>query len=361
MRLMAWQWIRLGCLCVMLAGYGAVVSAQDAPATPAPAKDAKAPADNSKAPDAQKDQRYLAGPPSADQALADQLPDQAQWLTAGDDRFVGLTLPETTGNPQGAVLIVSDIGLSADAGLAGGLRRKLPDFGWFTLSIGLPLPPVPALPPIKAANDQAAGSAKQNAKPAADKAKPVQAASGQSSGAGGAGVTIDVAQPGGGQQPPDSAKDFMKAAEARLAAGLAYLQGAGYGNLALIGVGRGADVIAHYAADNGKKLPTAGMALIWVRADMTGDVAKDLGKALGDGFALPLLDIVNVDQPMAAAQARLGAARRANFTQYQQQWLPLDNRYGMGASDNVVSRVSSWLDVHLKGMKAKAYPAKGGS
>lgn len=353
MRLTVWRWVWIGCLSAMLTGYGALVSAQDAPATPASGKDAKAPADSGKAPDAQKDQRYLAGPPTADQALADQLPDQAQWLTAGDDRFVGLTLPETTGNPQGAVLIISDIGLSADAGLAGGIRRKLPDVGWFTLSIGLPQPPVPVLPPVKA---PAAGATTQAApKQDASKTNPAPAANGQN---GGGGVTIDVAQPGGDQQPPDNAKDFMKASEARLAAGLAYLQGAGYGNIALIGVGRGADVIAHYAADNSKKLPTGGMALIWVRADMTGDVAKDLGKALGDGFALPVLDIVNVDQPMATAQARLGSTRRANFTQYQQQWLPLDNRFGMGAADGVVSRISSWLEVNLKGMKAKAYPAK---
>ena len=342
-------------LVLMLAAVS--VRAQGAPASPSPApapgKDAAG-----KTAEAPSDQRYMMGPQQADQVLADQFPDQAQWLTAGQDRFVGLSLPETTGNPQGAVLIIADIGLSADSGLAGGLRRKLPDYGWFTLSIGLPPSPLPTLParslPAKvsgAANGKVAadGSKDKTQDKAADTAKSAKEG----------GITIDVAQAGGDQAMPGSAKDFMTLAKARLAAGLSYLQGAGYGNIALIGVGRGADVIAHYAADNSKTLPRAGMAMVWVRADMTGDAAKNLGKALGDGFAMPVLDIVNSDRSLTFADARQGAARRANFANYQQQWLPLDDSSGLGATDNVVSRVSSWLELNLKGMKAKAYPAKG--
>lgn len=61
-------------------------------------------------------------------------------LGEGDNAFLGLSLQQRTANPQGAVLILHDQGHNPDwPVLLQQTRHYLPDVGWNTLSIALPL------------------------------------------------------------------------------------------------------------------------------------------------------------------------------------------------------------------------------
>lgn len=75
------------------------------------------------------------------QAMADvQNEDEVVILGEGDEAFLGLWLQQRTANPQGAVLILHDEGHNPDwPKLLQQARNYLPDVGWTTLSIALPL------------------------------------------------------------------------------------------------------------------------------------------------------------------------------------------------------------------------------
>lgn len=92
----------------------------------------------------------LATPPASrhhdpEQSLSEQLKRDlpaGEWLelkTAAAP-FLALYRPEQMGRPQGAVLLLHDIDTHADeANVVGLLRRRLPEQGWRTLSLQLPL------------------------------------------------------------------------------------------------------------------------------------------------------------------------------------------------------------------------------
>jgi hypothetical protein len=76
--------------------------------------------------------------PSNDELLAQQVPaDQIWWLTAGEDKFLGLYISEETGRDSyGAALILPDPGRPADwPVLTRTLRELLPKHRWHTLAI----------------------------------------------------------------------------------------------------------------------------------------------------------------------------------------------------------------------------------
>lgn len=66
--------------------------------------------------------------------------EQVVILGEGDNAFLGLSLQQRTANPQGAVLILHDQGHNPDwPVLLQQARNYLPNVGWDTLSIALPL------------------------------------------------------------------------------------------------------------------------------------------------------------------------------------------------------------------------------
>lgn len=83
------------------------------------------------------------------QGLQNQLSaDEQQQLEAGDEAFLALWLPANAGTAAGIVVIVPGDGESADwPQVVSPLRKKLPNAGWSTLSLTLPDPQAPSLPP----------------------------------------------------------------------------------------------------------------------------------------------------------------------------------------------------------------------
>lgn len=265
-----------------------------------------------------------------------KLTNQVQWLKADGTRFAGLALPPNRAGASRAVLIVADLGQSPDTALAGNLRRALPDSGWFTLSIPLPEPPLSPGP----------SATKQPAPTSAPEASTTSAPAKSSAPSSGSSVTIDLASD---QAPANTAahKDFMASAVKRVEAAVSYLQGAGYKDLALVGVGHGADALMHAVADGKQNLGGAGVGLIWIRPVFTGPEQKDMGKLLGKGFGAAILDLVDADASGADYRARAGSLARAGIGHYSQQLMPLGGPFGTLDGDAVVSRVRSWLNANF--------------
>jgi len=66
-------------------------------------------------------------------------PGEAQWLTAGGQRFLALLRAQDTPRPVGGAILMHDVGENADwPAVIRPLRRGLPRRGWQTLSIQLP-------------------------------------------------------------------------------------------------------------------------------------------------------------------------------------------------------------------------------
>lgn len=268
-----------------------------------------------------------------------RLADQVQWLKTDGSRFAALALPATKAGPARAALIVADLGQSPDTAMAGLLRRRLPDDGWFTLSIALPGPPVQPGITSGEATSAAAGSTATST--------PVASAT-SSAGDSGRAVTIDLAN---SMVSANSAvhRNFMVSAVKRVSAAVSYLQNAGYRQLALIGVGHGADALMHAVADGKQTLNGPGVAIVWVRPLFSGPESRDMGKVLGKSFQSPILDLVDPQSPHSGYKRRAGSMARAGLGAYSQQQLPISGPYSTLGGDAVVARVSGWLDMHLPG------------
>lgn len=314
---------------VMLAGLSAMAAwgATSAPASsPSPSPAAGSAAETS-AP-----QRYMITD-DWDSAPSGRLKKQVQWLNTGSGRFAALALPPDKAGPPKGALIVADLGQSPDTAIVGLLRHRLTGSGWFTLSMALPQPPLAAPAPSTSSAAPA---------PAAKTASKTSAPSSSN----GNGVTIDLANGNGGPSE-GSGEDFMKQATSRVEAGVKYLQSAGYRELALIGVGHGADVLMHAVANGNENMTGAGVAYVWIRPVFTGPEASSMGKVLGKGFTTPILDLVDTEHPITGYRDRKGAMARAGIKGYSQQQLPLSGPFATLGGDELVARIRGWLKTQL--------------
>lgn len=79
-------------------------------------------------------------------------PQQLVWLEAESGKFLSLWLTDQTGNAKGAMLLIHDIGQHADSPqLIRPLRESLPQYGWHTLAVQMPI-----LPPAQTTQKYAA-------------------------------------------------------------------------------------------------------------------------------------------------------------------------------------------------------------
>jgi hypothetical protein len=80
--------------------------------------------------------------------IAEQSPnDEIIWLNDGTEEYLGVLRNETTGDPQGGILVLHSEQRHANwAGKIGDIRKYLTEFGWMTLSIALPDPKKPVHP-----------------------------------------------------------------------------------------------------------------------------------------------------------------------------------------------------------------------
>lgn len=84
--------------------------------------------------DQAKEQRW------ADQIVDSLLDGEAVWLEAGDQRFLGIFTPHASGTTRGAVILLHGMGVHPNwPDVIYPLRTSLPEYGWATLSIQMPV------------------------------------------------------------------------------------------------------------------------------------------------------------------------------------------------------------------------------
>lgn len=262
------------------------------------------------------------------EAIARANPEQAVWLEAGDSgRVLGLLAPEQSAPAKGAIILLNDEGLPADAGVIGALRESLAETGWAALSLGLPLPPY-AL--------QKARRMEAEPLPSTPSEAPPDANPGAAGGAPKAGdsVMIDVMQ----KDIKGLEDAYRKLLHEQVQAATEELGRRGYSRVVLVGLGRGAEVITHEVAANG----TSAGALIWIApvfAANRGQPLPDLMKAVKE----PVLELYSNRRQAEVARHRRSIMARVGAHQYSQQpvtmGLPPDPR----DAGQLAARMTGWL------------------
>ncbi len=284
-----------GCMLALLVATGATI-AEEAPGGEAPAAEAP-----------------VRSFPSLPADLVAALPgEELRWLDAGDSQFPALYLAENTGRPQGGVILLHGYWRHLDwPETIKPLRTALPDFGWHTLSLSLPPPPPGAKPPprerampTKPATG-AAGTAGGADEP--ESAPPAEAESAPDAEGGGA-------DPAGESQSADAATAYREEIDARIGAGIVWLNKEGIFNIVVLGQESGGAWAARYFASV-DRATSAGLVLIDAGERVAG-VEKKLTEYLvtTSGDRRPVLDLHET-----GPGANRMAMERSNMVQRKQR------------------------------------------
>ncbi|MCW8905056.1 alpha/beta fold hydrolase [Sedimenticola sp.] len=209
-------------------------------------------------------------------------------LQADDRDFLAIYAQQDTDYSQGAVIILHGRGAHPDwMDVVHPLRTRLPEYGWKTLSIQLPI----------AASD-ASGWVYQ---------------------------------------------ELIPEAVPRIAAAVAYLKQQGVTNIVLIGHSLGARMGVEYLAQGAPEELRAFVAI-----GLPADTRVPDGGTLGGlkKLDLPLLDIYgsrDIDSVLQSASARSAAARQANNQSYRQNRIEGADHFFNGLSGTLVAEVRAWL------------------
>ncbi|RRQ22269.1 DUF3530 family protein [Thiohalobacter thiocyanaticus] len=233
--------------------------------------------------DRAKEQRW------ADQIVGMLIDGEAVWLEADDAQFLAIHTPDLTGEPKGAVILVHGMGAHPDwQEVIHPLRVRLPEHGWATLSVQMPV-----LPNAAAPTDYA---------PLVPEAAP------------------------------------------RLRAALTWLEDRTEGPVFIAAHSLGAIMTAaSLTGDTG--LQPDGLVLIGMGGSRDDPHLDSLAHL--EQLTLPVLDLFgsrDLDSVLADREARARAARRAGNTAYRQLEISGANHFFTGLEDTLVRRVRGWLE-----------------
>lgn len=232
----------------------------------------------------------------SEQIVESLLVGEAQWLEAGGQKFLGIYTEDQSGAPKGGAIILHGSGAHPDwPDVVYPLRSELPNYGWATLSIQLPVLPNEA-----------------------------------------------------------THKDYIpliKEAAPRIQAARAFLQSKGNEPIVLIAHSLGANMATAALAETGDLKPR-GLVVIGMpgsdldpQLDTTAQIAK---------LKLPIFDLYgsrDLDDVLAAVGPRAAALRKAGHTQYRQMAVEGADHFFVGLEDELVRRVRGWLEQLLKDKK----------
>ncbi len=232
----------------------------------------------------------------ADQITHGPVVGDTVWLEAETRKFLGIYAEDTTGKPRGGVILLHGMGVHPDwAEVIAPLRTELPDFGWATLSIQMPV--------------------------LGDDAGVVEYA------------------------------PLFDEVPARIDAAVEFLRRKGFENITLVGHSLGTVMAVHYLAGD-----TAGAGRIraFVALGMSEGHPEDPRMdtvALLEKIEIPVLDLYGSQDHAAvqSATSRAAAARRAGNDAYRQDEVPGANHVFLGLDTDLVRRVRSWLSRYAPG------------
>lgn len=239
----------------------------------------------------------------AEQISETLLVGEAITLQAGDIPFLAIHARESTDYSHGAAIILHGRGAHPDwVDVVNPLRSELPEYGWQTLSIQLPV----------AASD------------ASDWVY----------------------------------HELIPEAAPRIAAAVDYLKQQGVSNLVLVGHSLGARMGLDYLAAGAPEELRAFVA-VGLSADAQRPKEGTL-QALGQ-VGVPILDIFgsrDLGSVLGSARTRSLAAREAGLVGYRQTRVEGADHFFSGLSDTLVARVRAWLGRTVPGEKLAPIPPK---
>ncbi len=258
-------------LMVVLAGFG----------TPAPASDVF------------KEQRW------ATQIRDGLLAGEALTLAADGREFLAIYTPVPGYKIRGGVILLHGMGAHPDwPDVISPLRQELPESGWATLSLQLPVLP----------NDAR----------------------------------------------PEEYLALFPEASARIDAGIKQLQQLGIKNIVVVGHSLGAAMGANFLAGNQQNYVTL-RAFVGIGMNSWPSTAADTPDALAK-ITLPVLDLYgsqDLNGVLSSAKARTRAARKANNRAYRQVEIPGADHFFRGLDSTLVRRVASWLTRTAPGVQLR--------
>ena len=293
--------------------------------------------------------------------------DEIVWLdikypgAASSFQSLALAIPPKTPQTQGATLIIPDTQQNADwPVLVKQLRHELPYKGWHTLSLNLPWPELSDIPKREKATKT---FDHYNQSPAITKASLI----------GSRGNSTDTSEPSeSGEseaeldaESSDSVDINLTASEAdaysqppyipralvHVHAGMNFLKQQGYQNIALIAIGKSAELAVEYLQSREDEVAEKGFALILIKAQLYNDTNKNFSKEIGEGFPAPIVDFVEnkTKQEADKAKERKYAARAGGFANYQQ--IDLASARTQTSYNFLLKRTSDWLNTHSPGQR----------
>ena len=218
---------------------------------------------------------------------------EALWLESGDEQVLALVTEHTTEEAKGGAIVVHGIGAHPNwPEVIHPLRSRLPDHGWTTLSIQMPI-----------LENQA------------------------------------------------DARDYeplFEEVSPRFEAAIDHLQKQGIDNIVILAHSMGAAMSTHYLASNPAPPIRAFVGIGMNQSEIEiMDNATNLEK-----ITIPVLDLYgsqDLDGVTASVKKRATGAARAGNDNYRQVEIEGADHFFNGRADTLVKRVYSWIDRHAPG------------
>lgn len=233
-----------------------------------------------------------------EQRWADQIVDflvvgEAVWLSDDAGKFLGLFTEPSAEPAKGAVIVVHGLGAHPDwQDVVAPLRAGLPEHGWATLSVQMPI----------LAND-------------AD---------------------------------PSEYGPLFAEVPGRLDAAVAYLKEHGYDNIVVAAHSLGTAMTASYLAQQGKASGDIAAFVAMGMRDGHGNDPRMHTAAFLKDIAVPMLDLYGAQDNEAVQSATVRrSAGKAQGT-YEQTEVPGTDHFFRGKSDRLVEIVAQWLEPYAR-------------
>lgn len=266
------------------------------------------------------------------EAIARKRPDTAVWLMdRNQDRVLALFQPELDSPARGALVILSDEGVSAAAGLADSLREPLSQAGWAVMTLGLEAPPFAVQRWLRQ---------QSNAQPDVEE-KPGRDARAD----GESGVMINLMET---ETPSDALKQYRDQVVSSLTAAVDALSARDYERIVLVGVGRAAGHVTRQAREDGRTSD-----LIWIAPHFHVDESSSLTELLASAASPSVLELYSsfpADKALdRSARERAAALERAGITGYSQQPVAMSRQPETREAKMLSNRISAWLRSTTRG------------
>lgn len=269
------------------------------------------------------------------ETIANNQSDAAVWLIDEDqNRVLSLFRHENEVPARGALLILSDEGVSAASGMANALREPLTEMGWAVMTLGLPAPPFAVQHWLRRQNSgPQAPSDRADEPEESEEPEEPEESNDQSS------AMINVMEE---ESPDDVLGQYRDRIISALTAGVDELGEREYQRIVLVGIGRAAGHVTRQVREDGRAAH-----LIWIAPQFYTDESSGLTELLASASAPSILELYSTlpgDRTAdRSASERASALKRAGISGYRRQPVAMSRQPQPREAAMLANRISAWL------------------